>query len=201
MAWFRRKAPSSEVRTGDAAVRRALLAVLGRDLQSAEQLLARAVRLDSQDTEAWLALASVYRQRGEVGRSIHVHQNLLMREDLDDAERLRVLTELAADHLPVLADLRRLPDDGAPASPGAALRVVDPGPADASSIVATLDWSADEGAPRPPRDHFHVYRGTAPGALLRVDGGEGLTDTVWSASGSKALSEFASSTLTVTVVV
>ncbi len=98
MGWFRRKGGrGGDVRTGDVAVRRALLAVLDRDLQGAEELLGRAVRMDSQDTEAWLALASVYRQRGEVGRAIHVHQNLLLREELDTAQRRHVLTELAAD--------------------------------------------------------------------------------------------------------
>lgn len=96
MAWFRRKGVG-EVRTGNAAVRRALLAVLDRDLSGAETLLGRAVRLDSQDTEAWLALAAVYRQRGEVGRAIHVHQNLLLREELGAAQRRHVLTELAGD--------------------------------------------------------------------------------------------------------
>ena len=29
-----------------------------------------------------------------------------------------------------------------------------------------VDWSLDEGAPRPNGDHFHVYRGTQPNALV-----------------------------------
>lgn len=89
------------------------------------------------------------------------------------------LTELAADHLPVLADLRRLPDDRAPASLGASLRVVDGRAAGAATVAATLDWSADPAAPRPPREHFHVHRGDSPEALLRVDGEEGLRVTSW----------------------
>jgi lipopolysaccharide biosynthesis regulator YciM len=98
VGWFRRKGGGAgDVRSGGVAVRRALLAVLDRDLPGAEELLARAVRLDSQDVDAWLALAAVYRQRGEVGRAIHVHQNLLLRDEVDGSRRRQVLTELAAD--------------------------------------------------------------------------------------------------------
>lgn len=99
MRWFRRnRGPDRAApRTAGAAVRRALLAVLDRDLARAEALLSRAVRLDSGDLDAYFALARVYRQRGELGRAIHVHQNLLLREGVDPARRRQALAELAGD--------------------------------------------------------------------------------------------------------
>jgi lipopolysaccharide biosynthesis regulator YciM len=78
-------------------VRRALLAVLARDFGRAEELLAHTVRRDSEDVEAYLALARVFRQQGEIGRAIHVHQNLLLRQDLAEPLRREALAELGAD--------------------------------------------------------------------------------------------------------
>jgi lipopolysaccharide biosynthesis regulator YciM len=81
----------------DAAIRRALHAVLDHDLDAAETLLADAARSDGDAVDAYLALASLYRQRGEIGRAIHLHQNLLLRRDLDADARFQALVGLADD--------------------------------------------------------------------------------------------------------
>jgi lipopolysaccharide biosynthesis regulator YciM len=81
----------------DAIMRQALLATLDRDLDRAEQLLSRAVRIDSGDVEVFLALARLFRMRGEIGRAIRIHQNLLLRTDLDTDQRVEVVADLAAD--------------------------------------------------------------------------------------------------------
>jgi len=75
----------------------ALLAVLDQDLDRAEEALVRAVRGDAEGIESYLALARLYRMRGEIGRAIRVHQNLLLREDLRKEQRLTVLADLGAD--------------------------------------------------------------------------------------------------------
>ncbi len=81
----------------EGALRGALLAVLEQDLDAAEALLVRAVRLDSGDIDAWLALGRVFRARGEVGRAIRVHQNLLLRKDLAPRQATLARADLAAD--------------------------------------------------------------------------------------------------------
>jgi lipopolysaccharide biosynthesis regulator YciM len=78
-------------------LRRALHAVLDHDLEVAEQLLGDAVRHDSNEVDGYLALARVFRQRGEIGRAIHLHQNLLLRRDLEPEARERALLGLAED--------------------------------------------------------------------------------------------------------
>jgi lipopolysaccharide biosynthesis regulator YciM len=97
--WLRRFVGdrSGAPRSSEEAVRRALVAVLDRDLPRAERLLAEAVRLDSEDVEAYLALGRVYRLRGELGRAIRVHQNLLLRPELTPAQRRAALGEIAGD--------------------------------------------------------------------------------------------------------
>lgn len=93
MSGRRRRVP----RDADAALRRALLAVLERDWGAAERLISTAVRIDSDDIEAYLALARLFRARGEIGRAIRVHQNLLLRPDLTPEDRTEALAGLAAD--------------------------------------------------------------------------------------------------------
>jgi len=81
----------------DAILRLALLATLDRDLDRAEELLTEAVRVDSSGVESFLALGRLFRMRGEIGRAIRIHQNLLLRVDLTAGQRVEVLTDLGAD--------------------------------------------------------------------------------------------------------
>ncbi|MDX1578395.1 MAG: tetratricopeptide repeat protein, partial [Gemmatimonadota bacterium] len=84
-------------RDADAAVRQALLRVLEDELDAAEELLSRVARADSDRVDAYLALARLYRRRGEIGRAIRVHQNLLLRRELPEAVRDEALRGLAGD--------------------------------------------------------------------------------------------------------
>jgi lipopolysaccharide biosynthesis regulator YciM len=84
-------------RSADAALREALLAALDRDFDRAELLLTSIVRRDSTAVDAYLGLARLWRQRGEVGRAIRIHQNLLLRLDAESTQGRRVLLDLAAD--------------------------------------------------------------------------------------------------------
>ncbi len=78
-------------------MRRALLKSLVQDWEGVESELGDAARADSQPTDVYLALARLFRLRGEIGRAIRVHQNLLLRKDLPPGERLDALRGLAGD--------------------------------------------------------------------------------------------------------
>ena len=75
----------------------ALVWVLEGDLDRAESVLREVAALDSDQATAYLALARVYRRRGEIGRAIQIHQNLLLRKGLSADERLHALRGLAED--------------------------------------------------------------------------------------------------------
>jgi lipopolysaccharide biosynthesis regulator YciM len=81
----------------DEALRLSLLAVLDREFEEAERLLDAAVKLDSSRVEPYIALARFYRMRGEIGRAIRVHQNVLLRKDLSAEGRTEAMADLAAD--------------------------------------------------------------------------------------------------------
>ncbi len=78
-------------------MRRALRQVLDQDLAAAERELAGVVRDDTDHDEAWLALARLYRLRGEIGRAIRIHQNLLLKPGLDPTLKRHAQRGLAAD--------------------------------------------------------------------------------------------------------
>ncbi len=56
-----------------------------------------AVDRDTIDTH--LALGSLFRKRGEVDRAIRIHQNLITRPQLEQAQRIEAIHELAQDYL------------------------------------------------------------------------------------------------------
>jgi lipopolysaccharide biosynthesis regulator YciM len=99
MGWLSRvfRGDARAPRDVDEALRGALLAVLDRDHDEAERMIAAAVRFDSEAVEPYLALARLFRLRGEIGRAIRVHQNLLLRLDPASPHGLTALADLAAD--------------------------------------------------------------------------------------------------------
>ena len=99
MSWagrvFRRR--NRAPREMSQALREALLASLESDFEETEKLLEQAVAQDTQDFDAYLALARLYRRQGQVGRAIRMHQNLLLQTELVSEQRQRVVLELARD--------------------------------------------------------------------------------------------------------
>lgn len=81
----------------DALLQKALFAHLAQDDETTERALTEALQIDSDAVDAYVALCRFYRGRGEIGRAIRLHQNLLLRKDLSQADRQTVLLELAQD--------------------------------------------------------------------------------------------------------
>lgn len=96
MRWFRQSRKRRLAGNVPASIRRALGAALAHDLDAVDEALTEVVRADSSDADAYLGLASVYRKRGELGRSISLSQTLALRRDLDSSQKSRALSELAA---------------------------------------------------------------------------------------------------------
>ncbi len=97
MRWFRRRRVPSPPVTATAQMRTALHHVLAGDLTAAELALAGAARVDSSSPDVYMALANLYRSRGDIGRAIQIHQNLLLRGALPRELRSEALLGLALD--------------------------------------------------------------------------------------------------------
>jgi len=95
VAWARRE--GSRAGAVERAWRRSLRAAVAEDWDAAETWLERVVEADSSDLDAYHSLARLYRRHSSIGRAIRMHQNLLLRGDLDSDARAEALLELARD--------------------------------------------------------------------------------------------------------
>ncbi|CAB3718867.1 MULTISPECIES: lipopolysaccharide assembly protein LapB [Achromobacter] len=78
---------------------RGLNFLLNEEPDRAIDAFVEVAKLDPETTELHFALGSLFRRRGEMERAIRVHQSLLSRSDLPDAERDHAQHELAQDFL------------------------------------------------------------------------------------------------------
>lgn len=73
--------------------------ILNEEPDRAIDAFVEVAKLDPETTELHFALGSLFRRRGEMERAIRVHQSLLARADLPQAEREHAQHELAQDFL------------------------------------------------------------------------------------------------------
>jgi lipopolysaccharide biosynthesis regulator YciM len=78
---------------------RGLNLVLSRRTDEALELFIQMAKVDDDTLETHFALGHLFRRRGEVDRAIRVHQNLLARPHLSQAQRDQALYALAEDYL------------------------------------------------------------------------------------------------------
>lgn len=89
----------SETRTLPKSYFKGLNFLLNEEPDRAIDAFIEVARLDPETTELHFALGSLFRRRGEMERAIRVHQSLLSRADLPEAEREHALHELGQDFL------------------------------------------------------------------------------------------------------
>lgn len=78
---------------------RGLNFLLNEQPDQAIEAFLEAARVDTETIELHFALGNLFRRRGETDRAIRVHQNLVDREGLSEAQRLNALAELGQDYL------------------------------------------------------------------------------------------------------
>lgn len=88
----------SESRTLPMSYFKGLNFLLNEQQDKAIEAFIEVVKVDPQTIELHFALGSLFRRRGEVERAIRMHQNLVERPDLAQAQKLNALYELAQDY-------------------------------------------------------------------------------------------------------
>lgn len=89
----------SETRTLPNSYFKGLNFLLNEEPDRAIDAFVEVAKLDPETTELHFALGSLFRRRGEMERAIRVHQSLLSRADLAQADRENAQHELAQDFL------------------------------------------------------------------------------------------------------
>jgi lipopolysaccharide assembly protein B len=78
---------------------RGLNLVLSRRTDEALELFVQMAKVDDDTLETHFALGHLFRRRGEMERAIRVHENLLARPNLNEAQKHQALFSLAEDYL------------------------------------------------------------------------------------------------------
>lgn len=78
---------------------RGLNLVLNRRTDEALELFVQMAKVDDDTLETHFALGHLFRRRGEIERAIRVHENLLARPNLNEAQRHQALFSLAEDYM------------------------------------------------------------------------------------------------------
>lgn len=73
--------------------------LLNEEPDKAVDVFTRLLHVDSETVETHLALGSLFRRRGEIGRAIKIHQNLIARPQLSKDQRVTALVALGKDYL------------------------------------------------------------------------------------------------------
>lgn len=73
--------------------------LLNDDQDQALDVFVKMLEIDSEAVEIHMALGNLFRKRGEVERSIRIHQNLIARPSLSPDQREQALYELAQDYM------------------------------------------------------------------------------------------------------
>ena len=78
---------------------RGLNYLLNEQPDKAIELFLHIAELDKETFETQVALGHLFRRRGEVDRAIRLHQGLVERKDLTDAQRVQALLALGEDYM------------------------------------------------------------------------------------------------------
>jgi lipopolysaccharide biosynthesis regulator YciM len=78
---------------------RGLNYLLAEDSDNAIKIFTDLIEVNKDTIEIHIALANLFRSKGEVDRAIKIHQNLLARPNLTRKQRHRAIAELASDYL------------------------------------------------------------------------------------------------------
>jgi len=93
-----RRRKKSTAMTLPSAYFKGLNYLLNEQPDKAIEVFLRVLEVDADTVETHLALGSLFRRRGEVERAIRIHQNLIARPALKDAQRRHALLELGQDY-------------------------------------------------------------------------------------------------------
>jgi len=73
--------------------------LLNEQPDKAIDVFIRLLEVNSETVETHLALANLFRRRGETDRAIRIHQNLIARPTLNSSQRIQALVELGLDYM------------------------------------------------------------------------------------------------------
>jgi lipopolysaccharide biosynthesis regulator YciM len=72
--------------------------ILANETDQAIEAFSRAVQLNSETIETYVALGNLFRAKGEIDRAIRIRQSILLREKVDQETKLQALFDMGIDY-------------------------------------------------------------------------------------------------------
>jgi lipopolysaccharide biosynthesis regulator YciM len=94
----REKKIKSAAKEGDKAFFKGVQYILSNDHDQAIEELTKSVQVNSETVETYVALANLYRSKGDIDRAIRIRQNIILRPTISDQIRIRALIDLGLDY-------------------------------------------------------------------------------------------------------
>ena len=85
-------------REGDEAFFKGIQYILSNDHDQAIEEFTKAVQVNSDTVETYVALGNLYRSRGDIDRAIRIRQSIILRTNIDEEFKLRALFDLGLDY-------------------------------------------------------------------------------------------------------
>ncbi len=83
---------------GDKAFFKGVQYILSNDHDHAIEEFTKAVQLNSDTIETYVALGNLYRSKGDIDRAIRIRQSIILRPNIDETLKLRALFDLGLDY-------------------------------------------------------------------------------------------------------
>ena len=97
-SYSRKSEAKSLNREGEKAFFKGVQYILSNDRDQAIEEFTKSVQVNSDTIETYVALANLYRSKGDIDRAIRIRQNIILRPNIDEQIRLRALFDLGLDY-------------------------------------------------------------------------------------------------------
>ncbi len=89
---------SSATKEGDKAFFKGIQYILSNEHDHAIEEFSKSVQVNSETVETYVALANLYRSKGDIDRAIRIRQNIILRPSISGQIRIRALIDLGLDY-------------------------------------------------------------------------------------------------------
>jgi lipopolysaccharide biosynthesis regulator YciM len=88
----------SHSKEGDRAFIKGVQYILSNDHDQAIEQFTKAVQVDSETIETYVALGNLYRSKGDIDRAIRIRQNIILRPNINEKQRTRAKFDIGLDY-------------------------------------------------------------------------------------------------------
>ncbi|MFH0845627.1 MAG: tetratricopeptide repeat protein [Pseudomonadota bacterium] len=95
---FQEKKKKSIAREGEKAFFKGVQYILSNDHDQAIEELTKSVQINSDTIETYMALANLYRSKGDIDRALRIRQSIILRPSIDEQAKIQAMIDMGLDY-------------------------------------------------------------------------------------------------------